>query len=391
MRTGDAMIVSDPPASEVPCADLLLLILEHIVAGTCLPLIGRLPPDRGRAPDALIHYGGDDESQDDLQAWMSDLMAGMGLPYHINVMADDDYRFHFSDEDRAIYEKNGHEISLHFDFVNKPAGVQHPCPIPEAEYERQLDNFIERFGFTPVCANTHYLRESGWADMARFGARRGILGLNSQVHYRLPPMDPVNLFGTPFGTVYPHFVYEDPERGHERLEFVTLPISFYEPGARTEEWQHPFCGQDPYRPDEYRRVTDLACAYGWTVNVFLHPCHVANAASRGRDAVQCMLDRIAEQDRHVVHVGNDALCLWWHARRASAITPSGDRSYTVKATHERGLVMRFPAASVTDAVIEVDGTSVQPRIIERAGRAWACIVVPQGEHRVVAGTVSTGL
>ena len=392
LRTGDHMIVGARPTAAVPCADVALQILERMLAPAGVPFVDQLPPHEGGVPDALFHYGGDDEAAAGLQVRMSEIMKSFGLGYHVNVMLGGDDRFHFSDEDRAVYEANRHEFSLHFNFVEWPKGVKHPAPIEEAEFDRQYRCYIERYGKPPICANTHFLRDSGWADMARFGAACGILGENIRVHYTLPPMDPVNLFGTPFGTVYPHFVYEDAEHGNVRLKFVTIPVGFYEPGSPSGEERHPYRNQDPYQPREYRRIVELACHYGWTLNLFMHPTHMSSAASRGQDALRCMLDRIRELGARVAHVGTDALCLWWHARSATRLTcaeqeQGGRFCYDIMTDHRDGVFVRFLEAAVPQGVrLELDGQAARVERRVRRGDAWLYVWVPVGGHRLNVST-----
>jgi len=381
LRTGDAIIVRDDPAMSVPCADLMLLILENMLAGAGVPFVHHLPPSPAGVPDALFHYGGDDEAKDGLQAEMSRLMRELGLPYHVNVMLGGDGAFHFTDEDRALYEANGHEFSLHFNFMDYPEGVAHPAPIDEAEYARQVDLFEARYGRTPICVNTHCCRASGWADAARLGARRGIRGENTAVHRVSPPADPVNRFGAAFGTVYPHFVYDDAAHGNKRLDFVSIPIGFYEPGAYGWEESHPYHDQDPFRPDEYRRVADLACHYGWTLNIFLHPTHMAHPRSRGRDALRCILDHLDERKADVLHVGTDALCLWWRDRSRTRVERDGGSTYVVDTPHAGGVLIRFSRDTLAaGACFELDGEPVTPVEKGRLGRPWCYVVVPRGRH-----------
>lgn len=386
LRTGDRLIVTKQPAAAVPCADLALLILERILAPTCLPFIHQVPPHPDGVPDALFHYGGDDEARDDLQAPMSNIMKSLGVGYHINVMLGSDDKFHFTNADRAVYEANGHEVSLHFNFVDWPNGVRHPAPIPEAEFDRQFHRFLDRYEIKPICVNTHFLRDSGWADFARYASARGILGENIRVHYTLPPMDPVNLFGTPFGTVYPHFVYEDADRGNVRLPFVSVPIGFYEPGSPSGEERHPYRGQDPYRPEEYRRIAELACRYDWTLNVFMHPTHMSNLASRGQQAVSCMHDRIRELGARVLHVGTDALTLWWHARSATRVLQQSasptTTGYEIRTPSPSGILVRFLASALEHATVKLDRRLARVECRERNGQQWLFVFVPAGEHRL---------
>ena len=382
LRVGDAILVPPGPAAATPCADVLLLIIENILAGAGVPFIHQLPPQEGGIPDALFYYAGDDEAADGLQAKMSDLMASFGLAYHINVMLGKDGRHHFTDKDVAVYERYGHEVSLHFNFINYPKGVEHPAPISPEEYDRQYGLYLARFGTAPVCVNNHWCRTSGWADTARMGARHGVKGEHHRVHHPSPPLDPVNLFGAVFGTVFPHFVYDDAAHGNERLEFVDVPITFYEPGAVSCEESHPYFGQDPFRPDEYRRIVRVACRQGWTLNLFLHPTHMFKEGGRGRDALREMLDEIERLGARVIHAGSDALCLWWHARaRSSVDVEDAGARYTVRADHEDGLIVRFMAAALPNAPeFRLDGRTIVPALRERRGAVWHHVVVPKGAH-----------
>lgn len=383
LRSGDALIVKEAPTFQVPCADLLLQIIENIIASTGSPFIDALPPMEGAPSDALFHYGGDDEAREGLQSPMSDIMAGLSLPYHINVMLGQDGQFHFSDEDMALYRKRGHEVSIHPNFIHYPEGVKHPEPIDENEFDRQLKLFLERYGFTPVCFTNHYICASGWADSARFGAKRGLKGENACIHHPSPPMDPVNLFGCPFGTVYPFFVYDDAAHGNERYDFVNIPIGFYEPGSPSRERTHPFYEKEPYRPDEYQHVVDMACRGGWTLNIFMHPTHMSNPNSRGRDALRCMLDRIGELRAWVVHTGTDALCLWWHERSRTEIAEIGDGAWRVATGHPDGITLRFSVNALPkNARFTLDGAEIPGENRLRNGREWIYIVIASGQHEL---------
>jgi hypothetical protein len=262
--------------------------------------------------------------------------------------------------------------------------VKHPAPIDEGEYDRQFRLFVRRYGKVPVCTNNHWCRASGFCDSARFGTRRGIKGENHRVHHPSPPMDPSNLFGTAFGTVYPQFVYDDPAHGNERLDFVDIPIGFYEPGSVATEKTHPLHGQDPFQPGEFRRVVELACRYGWTLNLFKHPTHMFMEGSRGRDALQVMLDHVAMLGKKVVHMGTDALCLWWHARaRTELVRPGAHRAYEVKTDHPAGVLVKFLEESLPPgAAFELDDRPAQTAGRERRGKTWRFVWVPTGEHRL---------
>jgi len=389
LRTSDAMIMRFGAATTVPCADLMLLVLENILAAAGVPFIHQLPPLDGGVPDALVHIGGDDESAPDRQTPMSRITAEMGLPYHVNVMLGADGEFHFTDEDRRVYEENGHEFSLHFNFMGYPEGVQHPAPVEEAEYDRQLKLFVERYGRLPVCVNTHCLRASGWADTARFGAQRGVLGENSLIHHRVPPSNPVNLFGTPFGAVYPFFVYDDAAHGNEKLNFVSLPVGFYEPGSYSYEETHPLYDKVTFNEAEYIRVAELACKYEWTLNLFLHPMNPGWEEQNGRwDSVRLMMDRAAQLGARVIYVGNDALTLWWHARSRTRLEAgAGEHELTVRTEHPEGVLVRFLEDALPgDVSFVLDGRPAHAHSRTRRDRAWVYVYVPEGEHTLAMAT-----
>ena len=382
LRTSDGMMLRFGDSTTVPCADLMMLILENMLAPAGIPFVHQLPPLDGAVPDMLFHVGGDDEASAGSQAEASRYLKSVGLPYHVNVMLGTDGQFHFADEDRRLYEENGHEYSLHFNFMQFPVGVTHPAPIEEEEFDRQVKLYVERFGKLPVCANTHCLRASGWADTARFGARRGLLGENSLIHHRVPPMNPTNLFGAPFGTMYPFFVYDDAAHGNERLVFVSVPIGFYEPGGAAGEESHPLFGKETFREDEYRRVTELACRYGWTLNLFIHPMSFRSKQYRTRETLQCMRDRVNELGARAVWHGTDAVTLWWHARAGTRLEcRPGKREFTAAVAHAGGVLVRFLDTGLpAGASFTLDGRPLAAQRRSRLGRDWLYVLVPQGEH-----------
>ena len=252
----------------------------------------------------------------------------------------------------------------------------------DEEFDRQVKLYVECFGKLPVCANTHCLRASGWADTARFGARRGLLGENSLIHHRVPPMNPTNLFGAPFGTMYPFFVYDDAAHGNERLVFVSVPIGFYEPGGAAGEESHPLFGKETFREDEYRRVTELACRYGWTLNLFIHPMSFLSKQYRTRETLQCMRDRVNELGARAVWHGTDAVTLWWHARAGTRLEcRPGKREFTAAVAHAGGVLVRFLDTGLpAGAFFTLDGRPLAAQRRSRLGRDWLYVLVPQGEH-----------
>jgi len=58
-------------------------------------------PDGG-IPDALFHYGGDDEGDPDNQLAAADIMKELGLSYHVNIMPHPDGQFALSITNKYI-------------------------------------------------------------------------------------------------------------------------------------------------------------------------------------------------------------------------------------------------------------------------------------------------
>ncbi|MHB0876273.1 MAG: hypothetical protein ACYC5O_09550, partial [Anaerolineae bacterium] len=114
-RTGDSFIIGGNDI-EIPYADHFVWLLENLIFGQPLPSLYALPPVEGRAAKALFYWVGDDEATAGAQLEASGYLHSLGLPYHLNIMRQDG-AFAFSPEEGEEFRRNGHDFSLHYNFV----------------------------------------------------------------------------------------------------------------------------------------------------------------------------------------------------------------------------------------------------------------------------------
>lgn len=119
LRRSDAIVIR-PHSIEVGYADELLFLLQNLVATQPHPFVHQLPPTaEGEIPDALFHWGGDDEGdRTGVALRASNWMKERGLPYHVNAMPWPGGKFGLSAEDARQIRENGHEVSIHFNFID---------------------------------------------------------------------------------------------------------------------------------------------------------------------------------------------------------------------------------------------------------------------------------
>lgn len=382
-RTGDQMVIPQEDSVEVPYADELLNVWANMLAECPQPFVHQLPPNHeGRVPDLLIHFGGDDEGlSDGSQRAASDHFRSLGLPYHINIMPSRG-AFALSDEDFAHIRSNGHETSLHPNFINPRGQQQQLTVITEDALREQVRLYRERFGHTPVVTVDHWCCWWGWAEPARWLAAEGVRGDNSRGGFRFPPLNPVNTVAAGFGTVFPHFVYDDHTQANARLDFVYIPIVYYEPGTTTGgPSDEPSPGEA--RWEALRFWLDTAAEREWTLNCFFHPVHMVRNANT-RAALDELLRYTSQQRHRVVFMGTDEVCEWWHGRAESTVQLAGrseTATYQIDARHASGLVLRVPLSGHTVAVT-VNGEAAQGETRERFGRQWLYVPLAAGRHTV---------
>lgn len=361
-RTGDMLLTKDDMNTAVLYADELVFLLERIVSLAGLPTIEALPPKNGQAPDAVFYWGGDDEFAGGVQVKASEWMQKLGLPYHINVMWRSG-NFALSVEEAERIRSNGHEVSIHLNFIDGYKKLQH---FKREELLRQVEDFKKKFGFAPGVSVMHWVRWSGWADTARWLAEAGCIGDNSFFAKRYPPLNPVNSFGFGSGTAFPFFFRDDWRYDNARVNLVELPITAYEPGYNGSE----------LTPEILKKIIAVARYYALPINMFYHTVTIMGMEGC-RKAVGTFLKLLSEEGLRAKHTGLDELARWWKAREESEISvesQSEELSVVVRALPEEGLLVRLPPGLIPE------GKEVHR--VSRAGVNWRVIYVEKGEHEV---------
>ncbi|GGD98436.1 hypothetical protein [Paenibacillus nasutitermitis] len=380
-RTGDAIPFSRLHDLSIPYGDYWLQFLEGILTQHPQPFIHQLPPFAdGNVPDLLIHYGGDDECVPEYQMIASNYMKAKGLPYHINLMPIAG-KFAIDSEEFKAIKNNGHDLSIHFDFV-KPH-----FHYTEKDIQEQINLFTEAFGETPIASVNHWCTGTGWAEHARWASAHGMKGDNSRAHAFNPPYNPINLMGYGFGTVYPHFVYDDYKHGNVKIPFVNIPIGFFEPRIYEES-----------RVEDISRIheaIDRAAFFRWTLNMFIHPVYIAddNENKHCLPALDEVLDYLEVKRLKAIHHSTNQLCLWWIDRSQTRID---DYAVSVNANNQSvisfvaeteavsGVIVKLPLpASVSEPIFYMlDGERKATVIQQQNGRLWALVQVPKGKHEI---------
>ena len=373
-RTSDKVVIgaNDP---EVLYADEILFLLQNIMARTPQPFIHQIPPVGGTMPDALFHWGGDDEGRAGSQLFSSNWMKSRGLPFHINLMPNPDGQFALTAEEAKAIEANDHELSLHINlFLN---GYHHPLNFDESAIKPQVEAFRRRFGRHPVCVNYHCTLWTDWGKPAEWMRALGIAADNSHVHVASPPSNPINLLGFSFGTSYPYHLYSDHTGGNKRIDLLILPITAYEAGYT----------RDGYTTDFHlvRKVVDVAVRYHLTMNMFYHPVCIQDYPAC-RDAIDEVLRYIGEKGVAVRHMGNDELCIWWKERSRSFVGDIGDEGgricFTAECGYPDGMIVKVPLGEGRALAAGCDGSTAVFQNRKEFGQNWAFIISPQGRHRI---------
>ena len=311
LRMSDA-VVTRPFRVDVPYADLLLLLLRNVISLAGVSFISPLPPTAdGQVPDALFYYGGDDEAAEGTQVFASDWMRAQGLPYHFNIMPHPDGSFAVSKEEFEQIKANGHEPSLHFNYIE---GQEHPYPFTEADIRQQVEWYQEAFGETPICTVFHWTLWHLYHEPAQWMAACGVQADNSRIHTGSPPLNPANLCGYAFGTAFPFWYWSDWCSGNERVDFISEQITAYEVGY--------IGGQRADFPQLHRAIRDAAY-WHFTMDFFYHPVNVTNRPEC-REAIVELQRYSQELDLTLVHMGNDEVNHWWRARSAARIEETDD-------------------------------------------------------------------
>lgn len=373
-RTSDKRVIGTNEP-EVAYSDEILFLLQNMVAMQGWPLLHQLPPARRGGervvPEALFFWGGDDEAAAGTQVWASDWMKSRGLPYHLNLMPRRG-SFSVSLEEYRKIKANGHELSLHYNFIDD---FTHPNAFTEADVRAQAELYRQTYGEDPICSVNHWCCWIGWAEPAKWMAAQGGKADNCHIHRGSPPLNPVNMLGFSFGTAFPYYFYDDWRGGNRKMDFLEEPITGYELGYLPGETHF----------EVLHRAIDTAVRYHLTLNLFYHPVNVYHQEACRR-AIEEVLRYLDERGLTAVHLGNDELWRWWTARSAGSITDvtvEGDTlTCTAACDYAGGFIVKVPLGGATAAAATCDGVPVPVQVEERFGQHWAYVAVPPGRHEV---------
>ncbi|MBM4041004.1 MAG: hypothetical protein FJ290_21095 [Planctomycetes bacterium] len=379
-RASDACVLGGN-SLEVPYADALHFLLANMIGRRPVPMVHQVPPrapgagdGSGRVAPALLCFGGDDEGQPENQVLASDFMAARGLPYHINAMPLGG-RFALSRDEKAHIEANGHEVSLHYNFID---GFPHPCGFTREDVAGQARLFRETFGHDPVCSVMHWCRWTGWAEPARWIREQGGRADNSFIHWTSPPLNPTGLVGFAFGSAFPRHVWDDAAHANARLDFIEIPVVAYEVGYEGDE-----C-----RPEQMRWCLELAARYRLTFDFFWHPIYIARYPACQK-AVDELVRLIGQMPVPPVLAGLDEACRWWDARSKAtmrnAALDSGRLSFEAECGYRNGFVIKVPTGETPARGCEADGVAAPFESAHEFGQHWAFIPLPPGRHVITLG------
>jgi len=380
-RTGDAIPFSRLHDLEIPYGDYWMQLLEEILSAAPQPFIHQIPPlADGSIPDLLIHFGGDDECTPGIQVKASNYMKERGLPYHMNLMPVDG-KFAIDREAYRAIKNNGHDLSIHFDFV-KPH-----FHYTEADVLEQIELYKEAFGEVPIASVNHWCTGTGWAEHARWASAGGMKGDNSRAHAFNPPYNPINQMGYGFGTVYPHFVYDDYKHHNARIPFVNIPIGFFEPRIYEASMERDIA--------RIHNSVDRAVFFGWTLNMFIHPVYISDDKENQHclPALNELLRYLDAKGIKAVHHSTNALCLWWIDRSQTEINDYAAKksvnggtviSFEVKTESANGVLVKLPVPDdyLEPIVYSLDRENREGIIRKQNGLSWVFIRVPKGTHKV---------
>ena len=382
-RTGDLIAIGNNER-EVLYADEILFLIQNMMALKPQPMIYAIPPKGKQIPDALFYWGGDDEARRGTQVWASNWMKEKELPYHINIMRNLRGNFSVAKEEFETILANGHECSLHYNFIDH----FEPFAFTEADVREQAEAFYDTYEFHPICTVNHCVRWTGWAETAKWMLGTGGKADNSFVHHQFPPKNPANRLGFAFGTCHPFYFYDDYRGENKKIDFLEEPITAYEVG---------YSANNVTDFDIIHKVVDIAAKYHLVMDMFYHSLNIFNHAAC-RAAIEEVLLYIESKDVIAVHMGNDGLWKWWDKRSRSQImdvtideeTTEGQIaiSFTTYCEYYDGMIVKVPITSAGLGAPPVcDGKYVDYKIRKDFGKNWLYIIVPEGTHKVMFHTL----
>ena len=388
LRHSDAIVIR-PHSIEVAYADELLFLLQNMIATHSHPLIHQLPPlpsdasdgehGKGRVPDALFYWGGDDEgSIDGIQLAASDWMKQHALPYHINAMIGKSGQFGLSVEDAEKIRANGHEIAPHFNFMR---GFPATAGFTRQDVLAQANAFRRHFASGWTCSVNHCCRWTGWAEPAQWMQEAGGKADNSFTHSPSPPPNPVNMLGFASGTAFPFWFYDDWRSGNRKIDFLEEPITAFECGYLKDQTDF----------GTVHKAIDCAARYHLTMNMFYHPVYIARQPAC-RAAIEEALRYLKARQIRALHFGNDQLYAWWKARtdtRLTAVTVQDNSlGFQVESESPTGVVIKIPLARKRAKSLTIGGVARPSDLtaVQYFGQRWAFVVVPRGKTSITLVT-----
>ena len=370
LRASDACVIGDNSRA-VPYTDALHFLLANMIGRRSVPMVHAVPPREGKVAPALLYFGGDDECSQGIHVPASDFMAARGLPYHMNIMPVKG-KFAIGKEEQAHIEANGHEIALHYNFMD---GFDHPTGFTREDVLEQARLFREAFGRDSVCTVCHWCRWTGWAEPARWMLEAGGHADNCRVHWTSPPINPINLMGFAFGSSLPRYFWDDAAHGNARVDFLELPMTAYEYGYE---------GENCY-PEKVKEALALATRYHLTLNFFFHPVYVAKYPGCQK-AIDEMVRLMAEMPVPPVLMGPDAVCRWWQARSQATIKKAGHDGgrvlFEAQCDWKDGFVVKVATGNAPARACRIDGKGATLETAHEFGQHWAFVPLAPGRHKV---------
>lgn len=366
-RTADGIVLTSAHDLQDPFADDCLWLLRRFFDRAGLASCHVFPPLDGGMTDCVFYYGGDDECDPTgVQEIAIEKMHGYGLPYHINIMWNDAHDGYAMSRELVEHMlEYGQEPSIHFNFLR--SGGRYT----REEFDRQVDLFEQTFGITPKIQVPHCVMFWGWTETARWCAERGILGDNGKFPARLmPDPNPINTFGFPFGTSYPVYVYDDALHGDKKLNYLSIPAIYYEPRVYAETRERDL----EVLEDRIARSVENA----WMLPMFFHPVYVARDEAANA-AIRAALEIVKRRGFRVLHLGPDALAVWWGERCASTVRRSSEHAFDVDVRAERGVILRLPDGGAAPKC-RLDGRAAEPEYKVVAGQPAWYLPVERGFH-----------
>jgi hypothetical protein len=246
----------------MPYADMLSRLMVDLlerISPAPLPLVGHLPAEQ----PAITLFSGDEDRSDprDTHAEL-DWLASRGASMSLYIIPEASSS---TQADVARYREH-HDIGPHPDLV-----FLRSAPVAQrvAEYERQINAFVERFGLRPRTISNHVATWAGYLDLVEVQARCGIrMDLNyfSGHFHRDRNHAPYSPFGsampmrfcTPTGTML--HVLQQPRHLHDDIMFA--------PGGERYSFGYTPAGFAPYLN---RLLRDACHRFHTPVVANIHP------------------------------------------------------------------------------------------------------------------------